>query len=306
MAIPKYDKLYGPFLKAIRDGKIHSLQEIKQYIISLLKLSKEELLKTVPCGHPTIIDNRISWASVYLKKAGFVSSPSRGCYILTDLGKENLPNIEHITNSYLEKYASFKTFVKNTSVKSVDAFAQNKTLEKSEGRSPEEILEDAFRNLNTSLASDLMGEIMKLTPIAFEALVVELLKKMGYGSGIDDAGFVTQASNDRGIDGIIKEDQLGFSFIYIQAKQWALDTKITRPDIQKFIGALHEQNAKKGLFITTASFTEGAKESAKSAGIVLINGEQLTKLMIKFNLGVLVKHVYEVKSLCTDYFEERI
>ena len=127
---------------------------------------------------------------------------------------------------------------------------------------------------------------------------------MGYGSGIDDAGFVTQASNDGGIDGIIKEDQLGFSSIYIQAKRWDPTISIARPEIQKFAGALQEQKAQKGLFISTASFSSGARKSADAAGIVLVDGKQLTKLMIKFNLGVSVEHVYEVKRLDTDFFTD--
>ncbi len=297
MALPKYNELYGPFLKAISDENVHNLKEIKSFIVSLLNISNEELLQRLPSSQQTVIDNRISWAKTYLKKAGFLESPSRGNYILTDIGRKVLPDADHITNEYLKRYESFNNFIKNTN-------SERSTEILDENQSPEEILEDVFQKLNASLAEDLMKEIMKLSPTDFEHLVVDLLKKMGYGSGLEDAGFVTQASNDGGIDGIIKEDQLGFSAIYFQAKQWAPDQTISRPEIQKFSGALKEQNAKKGLFITTASFTKGAKESAESAGIVLINGEQLTKLMIKFNLGVSVEHVYEVKRIKTDYFDE--
>ena len=297
MAIPRYNELYGPFLKAISDGNVHNLKEIKSFIVSLLNISNDELLQRLPSGLQTVIDNRIGWAKTFLKKAGLLESHSRGTYVLTDIGRKALSDADHITNEYLKKYDSFKNFINSAHFeKSVEALEKDK--------SPEEILEDVFQRLNESLAEDLMKEIMKLSPTDFEHLVIDLLKKMGYGSGLEDAGFVTQASNDGGIDGIIKEDQLGFSAIYFQAKQWSPDQTISRPEIQKFSGALKEQNAKKGLFITTASFTKGAKESAESAGIVLINGEQLTKLMIKFNLGVSVEHVYEVKRIKTDYFDE--
>ena len=168
----------------------------------------------------------------------------------------------------------------------------------------EEILEETHEELNASLADDLMSEIMKMDPTDFEHLVVRLLLAMGYGSGIDDAGVVTQATNDGGIDGIIKEDLLGFSSIYIQAKRWKPDTSIHKPEIQKFIGALYEKNAQKGLFITTAKYSSGAKNTAESAGIVLVDGSQLTKLMIKYNLGVSVKQIYEVKQLDMDFFSE--
>ncbi len=161
--------------------------------------------------------------------------------------------------------------------------------------------------MNTVLAGELMTEVMKLTPGDFEKLVVKLLIRMGYGSGIEENGIVTSLSNDGGIDGIIKEDQLGFSSIYIQAKQWANDRKVDRPEIQKFAGALQGQQASKGLFITTASFTNGAKEFANGlygSKIVLVDGSQLMKLMMKHNLGVSVESVYEVKRLDSDFFED--
>ena len=200
-----------------------------------------------------------------------------------------------IDNKYLQKYPSFRTFV------NLEKPAEEKTIENTE-KSPEEILEDAYAELNASLAADLMSEIMKLEPSDFERLVVKLLLSMGYGSGIDEAGFVTQPSNDGGIDGVIKEDQLGFSSIYIQAKRWDPGTSINRPEIQKFAGALQEQKAQKGLFISTATFSPGARKSAEAAGIVLVDGKQLTRLMIKFNLGVSVEHTYEVKRIDTDFF----
>lgn len=297
MSIPKYNELYGPFLKAISDGEVHDVKEIKDKVKRSLGLSDDELTKRLPSGKQTIIDNRIGWAKTYLKKASLVDTPSRAHYILTDSGKQALQDADSIDNDYLTRFESFRNFTNSEEV------VKSET-ENTDDKSPEEVLEDAFKTLNASLADDLMVEVMKLTPTDFERLVVELLMKMGYGSGIDDAGFVTQASNDGGIDGIIQEDQLGFSAIYIQAKQWAPDRTVDRPEIQKFVGALHEQNAQKGLFITTASFSSGAKKSAESAGVVLVDGKHLTKLMIKFNLGVSVEHVYEVKRIDTDFFSE--
>jgi restriction system protein len=149
-----------------------------------------------------------------------------------------------------------------------------------------------------------MKEIMKLTPTDFEKLVVKLLLKMGYGEGIENAGNVTSQTNDGGIDGMIKEDKLGFSYIYIQAKQWATDRTVDRPEIHKFIGSLNERKATKGLFITTAKFSAGAKEAARNcmgSKVVLVDGLQLTKLMIQYNLGVAVETVYEVKRLTSDF-----
>ena len=127
--------------------------------------------------------------------------------------------------------------------------------------------------------------------------------------GIDDAGYVTQLSVDGGIDGIIKEDQLGFSSIYIQAKQWALDRSVDRPEIQKFAGALQGERASKGLFITTTKFSDGAKKYAdnlRASNIVLIDGTALMGLMIKYNLGVSTEQVYEIKRIDSDFFSDSL
>ena len=171
------------------------------------------------------------------------------------------------------------------------------------------VLESAYKQVTATLASQLMDEVMKLTPFEFERLVVKLLLKMGYGSGIDGAGLVTQASNDGGIDGVIKEDQLGFSQIYIQAKQWAVDQTVGKPEIQKFVGALQGQQAQKGLFITTAKFSSGALQYANNllgVKVVLVDGSALMKLMIKHGVGVSIEQVYEVKKIDSDFFAEEL
>lgn len=264
-------------------------------------LSDKDIVELLPSGRQAIYENRIGWARTYLKKAGLIESPERAKFILTEEGKKALADADLIDDKYLMRYASFREFQNYNKTNEFEVECQDNVPSK---KSPIEILENAHVELNTSLSEDLMTEIMKLEPTDFERLVVKLLLAMGYGSGIDDAGFVTQASNDGGIDGIIKEDQLGFSSIYIQAKRWDPNVSVSRPEIQKFAGALQEQKAQKGLFISTASFSEGAKKSAEAAGIVLVDGKQLTKLMIKFNLGVSIENVYEVKRLDTDFFLE--
>lgn len=272
MSVPKYHELYAPFLKSLQDGRVHQMKEIKQMVLDQIHLTEAELSERLPSGKQAVFDNRIGWARTYLKKAGLIESPARAQFVLTEEGKKALPDADIIDDKYLRKYASFRAF------QNMDSEEESEEVIE---KSPEEALEDAFAELNASLADDLMNEIMKLEPTDFERLVVRLLLAMGYGSGIDDAGFVTQASNDEGIDGIIKEDQLGFSSIYIQAKRWDPETSVSRPEIQKFAGALQEQKAQKGLFISTAKFSSGARKSAEAAGIVLVDGKQLTKLMIR-------------------------
>lgn len=238
-----------------------------------------------------------------MDKAGLIETPSRGRYKITKEGLKAISSREKIDLKFLERYDKFKKFRKNAENSAVD-IVDNEINE-----SPMEILDSAFQKVNDSLASQLMDEIINLSSFDFEKLVVKLLIKMGYGNGIDNAGFVTKASNDDGIDGIIKEDQLGFSSIYIQAKKWNVDQTVGRPEIQKFVGALSGQQAQKGLFITTAKFSSGAVKYADNLlgrKIVLIDGDVLTKLMIKHNVGVSVEQVYEVKKVDSDFFYEEL
>ncbi len=176
----------------------------------------------------------------------------------------------------------------------------------SQNDSPEDSIEAAFNSIDSALVTDLLEAIMQQTAEFFERLVVELLLSMGYGDSLEDSGQVTPLSNDGGIDGVIREDKLGFDSIYIQAKRWALDASISRPEVQSFVGALTGTGATKGLFITTARFSKGAQEFAKAqhtVKLVLVDGDQLARLMIAHNVGVTVRRTYEIKSLDRDYFD---
>ncbi len=306
MAVPKFFEFFGTFLKSLADGTIHSSKEVREFIASDMKISDEDLAELLPSKRQSTFANRVAWARTYLDRAGLISTPSKGHYCITDEGKKALDSGEKIDLKYLEKYPSFLAF---HTVSSGGVTDPEKPDEPEEEKTPMEILDDAFKKVNASLADELMTEVMKLDPGDFEKLVVKLLLQMGYGSGIDNAGVVTKLSGDGGIDGIIKEDQLGFSSIYIQAKQWALDSTVGRPEIQKFAGALQGEKATKGLFITTARFSKEARQYADNlhqSNIVLIDGEALTRLMIKNNLGVSVEQTYEVKRIDTDFFSDSL
>lgn len=303
MAVPKFFEFFEAFLKAVSDGELHSAKDVRNNIANSMKLTEEDLAEMLPSGSQRTFDNRVAWARTYLDKAGLIETPMRGKYHITEEGKRALTSNEKIDLAYLEKSEEFKNFhnvtTQNTSIEIQD--------EKNE--TPLEILESAHKQYLSALASQLMDEVMKLTPVEFERLVVKLLLKMGYGSGIEGAGMVTQASNDGGIDGIIKEDQLGFSHIYIQAKQWALEQTVGKPEIQKFVGALQGQQAQKGLFITTARFSSGAIQYANNllgVKVVLVDGSALTKLMIKHSVGVSLEQTYEVKKIDSDFFAEEL
>lgn len=303
MAVPKFFEFFEAFLKAVSDGELHSAKDVRNNIANSMKLTEEDLAEMLPSGSQRTFDNRVAWARTYLDKAGLIETPMRGKYHITEEGIRALTSNEKIDLAYLEKSEKFKDFhnvtTQNTSIEIQD--------EKNE--TPLEILESAHKQYLSALASQLMDEVMKLTPVEFERLVVKLLLKMGYGSGIEGAGMVTQASNDGGIDGIIKEDQLGFSHIYIQAKQWALEQTVGKHEIQKFVGALQGQQAQKGLFITTARFSSGAIQYANNllgVKVVLVDGSALTKLMIKHSVGVSLEQTYEVKKIDSDFFAEEL
>ena len=281
MAVPKFFEFFEAFLKAVSDGELHSAKDVRNNITNSMKLTEEDLAEMLPSGTQRTFDNRVAWARTYLDKAGLIETPMRGKYHITEEGIRALASNEKIDIAYLEKSEEFKNF-HNVTTQNTSIEIQN---EKNE--TPLEILESAHKQYLSALASQLMDEVMKLTPVEFERLVVKLLLKMGYGSGIEGAGMVTQASNDGGIDGIIKEDQLGFSHIYIQAKQWALEQIVGKPEIQKFVGTLQGQQAQKGLFITTARFSSGAIQYANNllgVKVVLVDGSALTKLMIKHSV----------------------
>ena len=303
MAVPKFFEFFEVFLKSLKDGELHTAKEVRAKVAEDMHLSDADLTELLPSGRQTTFGNRVNWARTYLNKAGLIETPVRGRYRITEEGKKALASGEKIDLKYLEKYDAFNLF------HSVATEGNQEITDEAVNESPMEALDAAFKQVNATLASELMDEVMKLTPTEFEKLVVKLLLQMGYGSGIDGAGVVTQRSNDGGIDGIIKEDQLGFSSIYIQAKQWAVDQTVGKPEIQKFVGALTGQQAQKGLFITTAKFSSGALQYASNllgTKVVLVDGTALTRLMIKHNVGVSVEHVYEVKRLDSDFFADEL
>lgn len=301
MAVPKFFEFFEEFLRAIEDGELHTAKEVRQMLSLRMHLSEEDCAEMLPSGKQSKFDNRVAWARTYLDKAGLIETPSRGKYRITGEGKKALLSGEEINLKYLEKSEKFREF------HSVMAPNAPNLDDEEKDESPMEILDAAFQQITATLASQLMDEVMKLSSTEFEKLVVSLLLHMGYGNGITEAGMITQQSNDGGIDGIIKEDQLGFSNIYIQAKQWATDQTVGKPEIQKFVGALQGQQAQKGLFITTAKFSSGALQYADNllgTKVVLIDGLTLTKLMIKHNVGVSVEHIYEVKKVDSDFFSD--
>lgn len=307
MAIPDYQTIMLPLLRKLSDGNAYPLKELIEILAREFHLSDDDLNELLPSGQSFMFSNRVGWARTYLKKAGLIESPKRGIVSITPRGMDVLKRKpKEINNALLKQFPEFVQF-QNYKKEEIDsAVTFNGEDNQSESQTPEETIENAYQTIRQSLALEILDTVRKLSPIFFERLVVELLVKMGYGGSMKDAGKAIGKTGDEGIDGTIKEDKLGLDIIYIQAKRWQAGNIVGRPELHKFVGALAGQGAKKGIFITTSSFTKDALNYVprNETKIVLIDGEHLAQLMIDYNLGVASQRIYEVKRLDSDYFEE--
>ncbi len=304
MPIPDFQSIMLPLLKILADGKVYKYREILEALVREFQVTEAEKKEMLPSGQQEIFANRVGWAKTYLKKAGLIDSPQRATFVISEKGKEILSqNPARIDAKFLRQFPEFQEFNRVNKQNETITLESNLSTSDQE-QNPEELLENSYQEIRQALATDLLSILRKLSPDDFEKLVVELLVKMGYGGSIRDAGKAVGKSGDQGIDGIIKEDRLGLDIIYIQAKRWADNNAVGRPEIQKFVGALAGQGAKKGIFITTSYFTQEALEYAprNEIKIVLIDGEELGQLMIDYNLGVSTQKIYEIKRIDHDYF----
>lgn len=302
MTMPKYHQMMLPILKLLADEKKHRFLEIKNTIAQQFDLNENERNEKLPSGAQSIFDNRVGWAKTYLKKAGLIDYPERGYVIINAKGKDILKeNLSELTARELSQYEGFLEFqgLANTT-QNVEIIEQEITA------TPQESLDKAYSSLNNELMSELLANIESCSPFFFEKLVVDLLINMGYGGSRKEAGKAFQSSGDGGIDGIIKEDRLGLDVIYIQAKRWKKESVIGRPEIQKFAGALQGVRAKKGIFITTSTFSKEACSYVDQieTKIILVDGKQLAEYMIDSNTGVNTVDIYKIKKIDLDYFQD--
>lgn len=308
MPIPDYQTLMLPVLRAVADGQEHRFRNVVETLANEYQLTDEERNALLPSGTAPLFDNRVGWARTYLKQADVVESRKRGYFNITERGKALLAqNPDRIDNRTLDQYPEFATFRQK---KTGDAQATvtpvsqpGVTAPEIDESTPEESFAQAYERLRTNLEAELLDQVKSSTPSFFERLVIDLLVAMGYGGSRQDAGNVIGRSGDGGIDGTIKEDKLGLDVIYVQAKKW--EGTVGRPEIQKFAGALQGQRANKGVFITTSTFTREAKEYAGviASKIILVDGDQLVKLMMDHNVGVSTVSTFHVKKVDSDYFE---
>ena len=305
MAIPKFEDFLYPFLIQLKDKDI-STKEMKDALVKHFNLTEEDCSLKTKSGSAFQLNDRIGWCRQWLRRALFIEIPQRGIYSITQRGKDYLQSHTDLRQENLLQYPEYAEYAHMPVTSKADSNVEKKEIEEKLGEmTPTEQMDVAFKSINDDLAADLLQRVLDMSPNFFEKLVLDLLLNMGFGSRNKEMAIVTPTSHDNGVDGIIPEDALGLDKIYIQAKRYT-DNPVSKPEIHKFIGALDEQKATKGVFITTSKFTSGAVETANKASkkIVLIDGKSLADYMIEYNVGVSKKKIYEVKKLDSDYFEE--
>lgn len=299
--IPKYEEIMRPLLVALKSNEILTLEECTNLMADYFKLTAAERDETLKKGNQTVIKNRTGWAKFYLDRAGLLKTIGRGKYVITDEGRKLLDTHKGDLNvNFLMTIPKFAEFIRRAKSKREGSDVTPDKPIHAASKTPDEILEEQYNELNQNLADDLLQKIMEMSPSFFEGLVIQLLESMGYGKGK-----VTGRSGDEGIDGIIGEDKLGLDVIHIQAKRWTQGNNVGRKELQSFVGALAGQSGRKGVFITTSDFTREARDyNPANVKIAKINGNDLAHLMIEHNVGVSVKTTYEIKRIDLDFFTD--
>ena len=305
MTIPKYDEIMPYALQSLKEDEMQSARSLEPLLAEKFNLTENEIAKKYESGNGAIFLDRIGWALSFLTLAGLAYRPKRGLYNITDQGKQ-----------FIDKPNALKTFVKSEIAKR-ETIRKQETIETAASSveqidlsevTPQEALNQAYENIQTSVYDLILDTILSKKPYEFEKLVVNLLDKMGYGGQLADSATVTQPTNDGGIDGIIKEDVLGLGKIHIQAKRYARGNRVGREEVQKFVGALAVAESNKGVFITTSYFSDGAIEYAKnlhgSTNLVLIDGQKLAEYIYEYGLGMQVEQSIEIKKLDADFWDE--
>jgi restriction system protein len=303
MPVPDYQSLMLPSLQALADGSARSAAELREAVAEAVGVTDEELQEMLPSGKQTLFANRQGWAVTYMAKAGLVARPQRGVVVITDRGRSLLAEgLERIGNSTLERYPEYNEF--KTTRHERDVAAPSRTTADGQG-SPTEAIRSLVEEVNAAVAAEVLERVLAQPPVFLEHLVLRLLEAMGYG-GVEAISEHLGGPGDEGLDGVIRQDALGLDVVYVQAKRYAVDRKIGRPDLQAFVGALNGARANRGIFITTSSFTADARSLVErvQSRIVLIDGAMLAKEMVRRNVGVEVRDVHEEKRIDEDFFAE--
>lgn len=310
MAIPGFQEMMLPVLRLLSDGEEHRSKELSEPVADIFSLTEEEREELVPSGVQRKLANRIHWALGYLMRAGLIERRRRGVYRITDSGRRLLAAPpERLDVAYFKEHYGVapdwgKSREDSTAPERSPGALNDTTTPEAES-TPEETLQSAYQQIREGLVEELLEQLMQVPPSRFERIVIALLVAMGYGGSQRDAAQAVGRSGDGGIDGIIKEDRLGLDCVYIQAKRYTQQS-VGRPDVQSFVGALTGQRARKGVFLTTSTFTADARQYVAhlDTRVVLIDGRQLAEYMIDHDIGVTTSETYEVKRLDADFFDE--
>ncbi len=300
MPIPDFSSIMLPLLELLEDRQEHHMHDVIRALEDKFHLTEQERRAVLPSGR-AVFATRVRFAKHKLKKAGLLESTRRGWIRITERGIEVLKQKpERIDYRFLKQFEEFRTWISSFARRHTEPTGE----ETAEGETPEELLARSYENHKKEVLSELLEQVKKASPRFFERLVVELLVRMGYGGSYREAAQAIGRNRDEGIDGVIKEDRLGLDVIYLQAKRW--EAPVGRPEVQKFAGALQGLRARKGVFITTSSFTKEALDYAErlDTKIVLIDGQRLVELMFEYNVGVSTVMTYEVKRIDHDFFAE--
>ena len=320
MAVPDYQTLMLPLLRRLASESIPvTVRQFLEPIADEFSLSEEERTARIPSGQENLLANRLQWARTYMGKAGLLSSPKRGVVQVTDRGRTLLTEgLDRIDVSTLGRYPEFIAWVvgsrgvakRNDGLQPV-ALADVSTRPLpavqpiADDRTPRERIDTAMGEIEAALRSELLDHIRRMSPAEFEGLILKLLLAMGYGQGLDEMASALGGSGDGGMDGVIHQDPLGLERVYIQAKRYKEGNNVSSPDIRNFIGALNIHRANKGVFVTASQFTADARQAAQGSTVqvVLIDGDRLSDLMVRYKVGVLVRGVVEIKELDEGFFD---
>ncbi|MGP9807285.1 restriction endonuclease [Halomonas sp. AOP12-C2-37] len=296
--IPKHDQIRIPALSLLAERGQLKLREFETPLAKHFGLSDDEVQEEYESGNGKVFYDRISWALSYMNMAGLLSKPKRGVYGISDLGMQRLKTPESLNQFIASEFAKKQENKPNKS---------NKVALDETSLTPQEELYESAKKIREARYQELIDTILSKKPREFENLVVLLLQKMGYGGEVKQSGAVTPYTNDGGIDGIIKEDVLGFGRIHIQAKRYAQAASVGRPEIQSFVGALAVAQSNKGVFITTSFFSKGALQYAEglngSTTLILIDGETLAEYLYEYGVGVQVEHTVQIKRLDSEFWD---
>jgi restriction system protein len=303
MAVPDYQTLMLPVLRSAEHGEVRIADAVER-LAEQLGLTPEDRAQLLPSGRQTIFSNRVHWAKTYLAKAELLEATRRAHFKITDRGRQVLAEgPTRVDNHYLERFEEFRRF-RQRSIGRQETETDTAPARLPDDRTPDEVMRDAHQAVENALRQELLDRVRSSPPEFFERLVVNLLVEMGFGGSVEGAGRALGRSGDDGVDGVIDQDALGLDRVYIQAKRYSTGNKVAAGAIRDFSGSLDLHRASKGLFVTTSDFTDEARTTAQKlrSHIVLINGDRLAALMIRYNVGVRIEETLHVKKIDEDFF----